>query len=98
MSALSQEISALQSEITSFHQNSTLRSEHYLLSHLQPSVHVSLGGTKVILLDSLWCEAISRSGFVVYGPVRTREIEVNISEEVSYDPWSLLTEIVLAKS
>lgn len=82
VTTLSQEISVLQSEITLFHQHSTIRSEHYILSHLQPSIHLSIGETKLILLDTLWCESITRTGFAVYGPIRKQEIEVILSEEV----------------
>jgi hypothetical protein len=82
VSSLSQELSTLQADLTSFHQASTLRAEQFSSSHLQPALHLSLGHTKVILLDSLWSQAITRTGYAVDGPLRKREIEVNMSEEV----------------
>jgi hypothetical protein len=88
VSSLSQELSTLQADLTSFHQASTLRAEQFSSSHLQPALHLSLGHTKVILLDSLWSQAITRTGFAVEGPLRKREIEVNMTEEV---PPSLLS-------
>jgi hypothetical protein len=83
VTSLSQEISSLQAEIILFHQSSSLRSEQHASSQLQPVVQLSLGKTKLILLDSLWTESLSRTGFAVYGPVRKKEIEVNFSEEVT---------------
>jgi hypothetical protein len=95
VTALQSEISTLQSEIVLFHQHSSLRSEHYSSSHLQPAVQIAIGKSKLIFLDSLWTECITRTGFAVYGLIRKKEIEINFSEEVTHSLTYSLTDSLM---
>ncbi len=87
LTSLSHEVTSLQAQVTLFHQNSSLRAEQFSSSHLQPATYVTLSAeAKIIVFDSLWNEALSRTGYGVYGPLRKRENELFLSEEVLYFP------------